>query len=140
MAANLKTFTAMFPELCIVDDNIVQVWIDEANDFLDPAAWGKCFDRACLYFAAHELALSQQRTAAASSTGSIGGGVIQSASADGISVSYAVPNFSTQGTIDESQFSKTPYGLKYLQLRDACLGGGRLAGTQEDTAADQVVL
>lgn len=139
MASSLETFKAMFPELCSVDDNVVELWLTQADEYLCEDSWGKCFDTACLYLAAHELALSLQRQASAASSGGNAGGVVQSASADGLSVGYAVPNFATQGTIDETQYAKTPYGLKYLQLRDNCIAGGRLAGSVQNTATEQVI-
>ena len=136
MAADIEKFKALFPELCSLGDNTIEAWIAEAIDYLCPDSWGECFDRACNYYAAHELALAGQRQDEV--TGSGAGGVVQSASAGGMSVSYAVPNFAVNGTIDEAVYATTPYGKKYLQLRDSCLPSGRLAGTKENTASQQI--
>ena len=137
MASSLETFKMMFPELCDVDDNIVTLWLTQADAYLCEQTWGKCYESACLYLAAHDLALSKQRQASASAAGGGAAGVVQSASADGLSVSYSTPMFATQGSIDETQYAKTPYGQKYLQLRDTCIGNGRLAGSVQNTAAEQ---
>lgn len=137
MAASVDIFKSMFPEFCSVDDNTVELWLNEANDYLDANAWGDCFDRACLYYTAHELSIAMERKNNAQAGGA-GGGIVQSASAGGLNVTYAVPNFATQGSIDEVAYARTPYGTKYLQLRDSCLGAGRLAGTVQNTAEQQV--
>lgn len=137
MAADIETFKAMFPEFCVLGDKTIEIWLAESVDYLDPDTWGDdCIDRACLYLTGHELALVAQRLD--TELGANAGGVVQSAGAGGMSVSYAVPAFATQGTIDEAIYARTPYGLKYLQLRENCLGGGRLAGTREATASQQI--
>lgn len=134
MTVDADTFKAMFPEFCDVADSTVSIWITEGQDFLCPDAWGDCFHRAVLYFTAHNLAQAQQRAANTRSRGgktvvSGGSGALQSASAGGLSVSYATPQFATQGNADEVDFATTPYGIKYLSLRDTCIAAGQLAGT-----------
>jgi hypothetical protein len=143
MAVDLKTFKALFPEFCSIDDDVINLWLSETLDYLSAAAFGDCYDRAALYFTAHELAMSQARLASAQeSDGAVvvqGGGIVQSASAGGLSVSYATPQFAVNGNADDAYYAQTPYGIKYLKLRDTCIGSGRLAGTKQVTADDQVI-
>jgi len=138
MAIDLDTFKAIFPELCDVGSNVVEAFAQEVENYLCPDSWGSCYDTACRYLIAHEIALSKQRQEAAAGAVA-GGGTIQSVSADGLSVSFAVPQFATQGSIDETLYARTPYGLKYLQLRENCIAGGRLAGSVQNTAAEQSI-
>ena len=139
MALDIDTFTAMFPEFCDVPTEALQIWLDEAQSYLCPDSWGECFDRACLYFTAHSLAQSQARAANTQRRNNAtlvqgGNASIASASAGGLSVSYATPQFASQGSASEVDYAQTPYGLKYLALRDTCLATGRLAGTVENRA------
>lgn len=134
MTTTTEQFKAFFPEFCDVPDSVVTVWLDEATSYLDPASWGDCFDRACRYWTAHNLSQSQSRVASPQQQS--GSGAITSASAGGLSVSYAIPDFAVNGTADEIDYSKTEYGVKYLALRDNCLGAGQLCGT---IAIDPVV-
>lgn len=137
MAVVIKDIKDIFPELCDVSDNVAEFWLNHVTDYLCQQSWGDCYDKAVLFLTAHEIALSLQRQASGSAAGGSAGGVVQSASADGLSVSYSVPDYMVNGTIDETQYAKTPYGQKYLQLRDSCLANGRLAGTVQDTVSDQ---
>lgn len=139
MAIDIDIFQGMFPEFCDVDDKVLQIWLDEAQSYLCPDNWGDCFDRACLYFTAHNLAQAQARAANKQTRNGAtliqgGTGQIASASAGGLSVSYATPQFATQGNADEVDYSQTPYGIRYLALRDQCLGAGQLVGTVENRA------
>jgi hypothetical protein len=135
MAFDLPAFRARFPEFAPVVDATVQVWLDDSEADLSPEAWGDCYDRAVLYFAAHQLALSQNRVAGAAvgaggavvTTG--GAGAIASASGGGLSVSFAVPKQATDGSIADAWLLQTAYGQYYLQLRDTCISTGRIAGT-----------
>lgn len=129
MALDTETFKAFYPEFCNVADSVLTVWLDEAGSYLCPDTWGDCFDRACRFWTAHNLSQSQARTANASAGQASGSGAITSASAGGLSVSYAVPDFAVNGGADEIDYSKTEYGIKFMALRDQCFGGGRLAGT-----------
>lgn len=138
MAHELTDFRDEFPEFAPVADATVTRRLNRAAAYLDVDTWGDCFDDAVLYYAAHNLALQQLRAATADSesgnTVIVGGaGAITSASVDGVSTSYATPKNANSGTDEESWLYQTPYGQHYLQLRDNCISGGRIAGTRINT-------
>lgn len=130
MTPDLATFRALFPEFDAVLDATVQLYIDEAAEELDAGAWGRCYGKAVLYYAAHELALAQARQASAATGG--GGevvipqtGKLQSGSEEGISFSFeaSTANKSASG----AWLDQTPYGQAYSALQRQCLSRGRLS-------------
>lgn len=130
MTPDLPTFSLLYPEFDAVEDTVVQFWIDKAIDKLLEEAWGLCYTEGTLAHAAHELALSLARQAsvidAASGDTVIGAtGVITSASAEGLSVSFAQQKSASE-TDDGAFYAQTPYGQHFLALRRECLPRGRL--------------
>lgn len=129
MTPDLATFRALFPEFATIADLTVQLYIDDAADTLDLGAWGRCYPKAVLNYAAHELSLAQNRAASAVVTG---GGVVvpqtgqlASGSEEGISFAFAIG--STPKTFTQEWLSQTPYGQAYLALQRQCLSRGRLS-------------
>lgn len=128
MTPDLATFRALFPEFASVPDASIQVLLTGNEEGLSKSNWGLCFAKAVLYLTAHELALSQARIA-----GSVdaGGGVViaptgqvQSASAEGLSVSFAIPSNQNEY---QAWLAQTPYGQRFLALQRQCLSRGRLS-------------
>lgn len=131
MQADLPTYRALYPEHGPVLDAVVEVQIDAALDHLSRNSWGRCYPRAVLTWAAHEVALAQARQAGAVITegGQVVGqasGTVASASAGGLSVSFAVP--ASASSSDAAYFSQTAYGQRYIALMRECLSRGRMAG------------
>lgn len=120
MIADIGTVRALFEDLATVPDDIVQTYLDDAAVTLSASAWGLCFVKAQLYYAAHHCAL--YRASVAPDAESRGVGAIQSASAEGLSVTFAAP--AGRG---ESQlwWAQTPYGTSYLALQRQCLRQSR---------------
>ena len=129
MTPDLATFRILFPEFASVADEVVQFYLDEALEELDSGAWGRCYAKAVLNYAAHELALAQARAASASNqNGSVvvpQTGKLQSGSEEGISFSFeaSTVNKSASG----EWLAQTPYGQAYLALQRQCLSRGRLS-------------
>lgn len=129
MTPDLATFRALFPEFATVPDATVQLYLDDALDHLSVGAWGRCYAKAVLNYAAHELALAQARAASAVDTG--GGvvvpqtGVLASGSEEGISFAFA--QSSTPKSFTQEWLSQTPYGQAYLALQRQCLSRGELS-------------
>lgn len=117
----LANFRILFPEFASTDDARVSLFLDCAVEEMnsDP-----CYGKATLYRTAHELALSNQQSGDSESVS--GAGAITSASADGLSVSFA--NVDWANSADGSWWSKTPYGQKYMQLISECSKGSRITG------------
>lgn len=130
MTPDLATFRIMFPEFATIDDTVVQFYLDDAGDELDQGAWGRCYAKAVLNYAAHQLALAQARQASAQE-GSGGEvivpqtGVLASGSEEGISFAFA--QSSTPKNATQEWLSQTPYGQAYSALQRQCLDRGRLS-------------
>lgn len=130
MTPDLATFRVLFPEFASVSDAAVGVYLDDAGGHLDQGAWGNCYAKAVMYYAAHELALSMARQASAVDNGSGGvvipqTGKLQSGSEEGISFSFEA---STAGkTANGEWLAQTPYGQRYLSLQRECLDRGHLS-------------
>lgn len=132
-APSLVTFKLRFPEFGDGLDTPIQFWLDEVGAVLCEASFGTCYGEAVETLAAHKLALSQGRQAGAQSNGAgnvqiQAQGAVVSASADGLSVSFATTKAATSGSNREAYLSQTPYGVEYLSLRSRCLPRGRVAG------------
>lgn len=129
MTPDLATFRALFPEFATVADATVQLYLDDALDHLDSGAWGRCYAKAVLNYAAHELALAQARAASAVDTG---GGVVvpqtgQLVSGSEEGISFAFAQSTTPKSFTQEWLSQTPYGQAYLALQRQCLSRGELS-------------
>jgi hypothetical protein len=123
MTPDLATFRALFPEFATVADLTVELYLDDALEHLDQGAWGRCYAKAVLNYAAHELALAQARAASASTQGGSvvipQTGKLQSGSEEGISFSFeaSTANKSANG----EWLAQTPYGQAFMALQRQCL-------------------
>tara|TARA_R110002126_G_scaffold10384_5_gene47310 strand:- start:5971 stop:6363 length:393 start_codon:yes stop_codon:yes gene_type:complete len=124
-APSVDTFKIRFPELISAGDTVIDFWIVDVVEELCEPNFGDCYPVAVETLAAHRLALSLQRQAQAAQGITATVGAVQSASADGLSVSLAVSKAAT-GSGRESYLAQTPYGLEYLSIREKCLGRGRV--------------
>lgn len=120
MARDLATFRLLFPEMTveIASDETVNFWIERAIERLNENAWGRGFDDAVLYWSAHKIALARARAAPSATSGASGAGVLSSATVDGTSASFAVPEHAVSGTKEEMELARTAYGQEYLALMD----------------------
>lgn len=128
-APSIVTFKIRFPELAVATDPVIEFWIDDVAAELSEPNFGDCYPVAVETLAAHKIALSQQRQAQAAQGITPTAGTVQSASADGLSVSMALSKAAT-GSGREAYLSQTPYGVEYLSIREKCLGGGRVSSCQ----------
>lgn len=130
--ADLPGYRALYPEHGPIADAVIEVQITAALEHLSRQRWGRCYPRAVLSFAAHEVSLAQARLAGAVITegGQVVGqaaGTVASASAGGLSVSFAVPTSASRS--DAAYFSQTAYGQRYLALLRECLSRGRVVSS-----------
>ena len=106
-----------------VQDNDIQRGLNEASITFNPNIWASDFEKntAYLYVAAHFMVLNIQAAGGLSSQNlgrgvlSKGGGTIESKGVGSANVAFAVPDYVRQSPI-LSQFMRTDYGQKYLQL------------------------
>ena len=132
LLADLPSYRALYPEHGPIVDAVIEVQIDAALEHLSRQRWGRCYPRAVLTLAAHEVSLAQARQAGAVITenGQVVGqaaGTVASASAGGLSVSFAVPASASRS--DAAYFSQTAYGQRYLALMRECLSRGRVVSS-----------
>ena len=130
LQADLTSYRALYPEHGPVVDAVIEAQLAVALDHLSRKSWGGCYPRAVLTYAAHEVALAQARKAGTVTTesGQVLGhatGTVASASAGGLSVSFAIP--AAASSSDAAYFSQSAYGQRYLALMRECLSRGRLA-------------
>jgi hypothetical protein len=106
-----------------VMDPDVNIALTEAVLVFNPDLWDDLAEQkvAFLLAAAHCLVLNVQAAGGLSAqnmgrgVNSHGGGVVQTKSVGSVSVGFAVPAFVTESKV-LSQFMRTDYGQKYLQL------------------------
>ena len=103
-------FKTRFPEFTSISDARVQLFIDDAVVILNETNWSEKYDLGLYYLTAHYLVLGEKSSAGNSGSN----GQIASKAVDGTSVSYNNP---TLNGSDDSYFSSTSYGQRYLELR-----------------------
>ena len=130
--ADLSGYRALYPEHGPIADGVIEAQIDAALAHLSRQRWGRCYPRAVLSFAAHEVALAHARQAGAVTTedGQVvvqAAGTVAGASAGGLTVAFAVPASASRS--DGAYFSQTAYGQRYLALMRECLSRGRVVSS-----------
>jgi hypothetical protein len=122
-----------------VRDQDISRALNEASSVFNPDLWTSDeVKNAYLYAAAHFLVMNVQMAGGLSSpsTGkgidSRGGGIIQSKSVGQVSVNYSIPESLSNDPL-LTQFMRTDYGQKYLQLLTPRLVGniGVLPGNND---------
>ena len=123
----LDNFRALFPEFDQVDDVRIQLYIDDAIDEMNKKNWGNCWGRAVLYYAAHNLQLSNEKleSKAEGAVSVAEFGRLSSASAGGLNVGFAQSPSST-GSDSGYWLSLTSYGQALSAFANACLPRLRL--------------
>jgi hypothetical protein len=116
---DISVFRARFPEFDPVADATVQMYLDDACGYLSPDAFGDCWERAVLYYAAHLLALAYNRCSSIeAATKPPASGAVSGSSAGGLSVSFA--SGSPKDTT-EAWYQQTGYGQEFLVLASECV-------------------
>ncbi len=105
-----EIFKLRFPEFLCEDDDRIQMFIDDSVIILNETFWGDKYELGLAYLSAHFL-IAGTKTANGDKSVS---GTVSGKSVDGVSISYAVQ---TPNNIQESFFSSTSYGQRYLVLK-----------------------
>ena len=125
LTPDLATFRVLYPEFADVPDNVVLIYLDEDEIAFSPGAWGRCYGKAVLLFAAHELALRLARAASVGPGGVIPQmGVLQSGHEEGIAFAFA--KTAPAGATSE-WLSLSPYGAAFAALQRQCLSRAALS-------------
>jgi hypothetical protein len=126
IVADIATFKTLFPEFAGVGDGVITFYLNFYGDSqagLSLTYWGNTLGEAQLYASAHEIALSQNRQANATTTvdgfvtTSTGAGAMISAGGAQLTVGFGSSATVTQGNDADVYFSKTEYGQRFLLLK-----------------------
>lgn len=115
----LSTFRLVASEFIDVDDKIVNSMIELQRVRISQKAFGDKYDLAVAYLTAHAFKLDEMLKGGGASSGGLVSGAITSEKEGGISVGYTSPTLSRYN--DGSMYSKTAYGLLFLELRSQCI-------------------
>ena len=115
----LSTFRLIASEFNDVDDEKVNSMIGLQGIRISTKAFGDKYDLAVAYLTAHAFKLDEMLKGGSASSGGLVSGAITSEKEGSISVGYAPPTLTRYN--DGSLYSKTAYGLLFLELRSQCI-------------------
>lgn len=120
-APTYAEFVAKYPAFASLTEAAVQDQIDESAALLFLGAWGDWYSTAVELDTAHNLALSSMLMTDAT-TAVIGSGIVSSASAAGVTTSFATPELGEKRT-SRDWYTKSIFGQKFLRLRNVVMPG-----------------
>ena len=115
----LNTFRLVSGEFSDVDDKKVNSMIELQGVRISQKAFGDKYNLAVAYLTAHAFKLDEMLKGGGASSGGLTSGTVVSEKEGSISVGYASPTLSRYN--DGSLYSKTAYGLLFLELRSQCI-------------------
>lgn len=137
----LEEFNLRYPEFLVnppvstednpipeIPEEVVQYWIDWAEDFLCPGQWGSNYRAAILALAAVRVSAWLQGQINGPGTAGVMGPVA-SASVGGESVGYGVRGRTNISFTEEWLKNYPPYGDEYLFLRNSSILGAATTRT-----------
>ena len=119
IAKILSNFRLVASEFDNVSDENVNSMIELQGVRISPKAFGDKYDLAVAYLVAHAFKLDEMLKGGGASSGGLVSGAITSEKEGSISVGYASPLLSRYN--DGSLYSKTAYGLLFIELRSQCI-------------------
>lgn len=119
IAKILSTFRLVASEFENVSDENVTTMIELQGVRISPKAFGDKYNLAVAYLTAHAFKVDEMLKGGGASSGGLLSGAITSEKEGNISVGYSSP--STSQYNDGSLYSKTAYGLLFLELRSQCI-------------------
>lgn len=115
----LSTFRLVASEFNDFDDEKVNSMIELQGVRISQKAFGVKYDLAVAYLTAHAFKLDEMLKGGGASSGVLISGAITSEKEGSISIGYAPPSLSRYN--DGSLYTKTAYGLLFLELRSQCI-------------------
>lgn len=113
----LEIFRIVATEFGDVSDEKVEQFIELSEPLISEKIFGKLYNQALAYLAAHRMKMLGFGSESASATGTIDDALrIGSYSEGGVSISYSVSGGANALTPD-AEYAFTVYGLQYLNLR-----------------------
>ena len=115
----LSTFRLVASEFNDMDDEKVNSMVELQGVRISQKAFGDKYNLAVAYLTAHAFKLDEMLKGGGASSGGLVSGAITTEKEGSISVGYASPTLSRYN--DGSLYSKTAYGLLFLELRSQCI-------------------
>ena len=115
----LSTFRLVASEFGDVDDEKANSMIELQGVRISQKAFGDKYNLAVAYLTAHAFKVDEMLKGGGASSGGLVSGAVVSEKEGSISVGYASPLLSRYN--DGSLYSKTAYGLLFLELRSQCI-------------------
>ena len=115
----LSNFRLVAGEFENVSDDNVTAMIELQGVRISQKAFGDKYDLSIAYLTAHAFKLDEMLKGGGASSGGLISGAITSEKEGSISVGYASPSLSRYN--DGSLYTKTAYGLLFLELRSQCI-------------------
>ncbi len=133
ITADLATFRVMFPEFDQVADATIEFWLDDCLEMLSKTNWSDCYDKAVLYYTAHNIALSQRQQAFSNVNhdgfvNTPATGVVSSMSDKSLSIEFSNSGTVSLGNDNQTWLQQTQYGQRYAALKKQCLPIGSVTG------------
>lgn len=119
IAKILSNFRLVAGEFENVSDKDVTAMIELQGVRISQKAFGDKYDLSVAYLTAHAFKLDEMLKGGGASSGGLTSGTVTSEKEGSISVGYASPTLSRYN--DGSLYSKTAYGLLFLELRSQCI-------------------
>lgn len=105
------------PEFGTMSDDDIQTWIDLAEPYVSKRVFGKLYNQAIAYLAAHFMKMSGLGD---TSTGTVGDSMrVASVSEGNTSVSFNTSLYSGNGA--DAELNLTVYGMSYKRIRSMCV-------------------
>lgn len=105
------------PEFNTMSDDDVQTWIELAEPYVSKKVFGKLYNQALAYLAAHLMKMSGHGD---TSTGTVGDSMrVASVSEGNTSVSFNTSLYS--GNEADAELNLTVYGMSYKRIRSMCV-------------------
>ena len=114
----LELIKATMTEFSEVKEDPINVFLSLAEPLVSQKRFGKLYQQALAYLAAHKMKLAG--LGRKNSLGTVGDTIgISSVSEGKVSVSFS--NSQTGNTTLDSEYGLTVYGMQFLQLRRSCM-------------------
>lgn len=111
------TFKLLAPEFRTVSDDEIDMWMSLAKPFVSKKQFGKLYNQALAYFAAHLMKLSGMGN---DTYGTVADALrLSSVSEGNTSISFNSGAFTSESI--DAELNLTPYGIAFRRIRRICI-------------------
>lgn len=113
----IDTLRLVAPEVCTMSEEDIQTWVYLAEPYVSKKVFGKLYNQATAYLAAHFMKMSGLGD---TSMGTVGDSMrVASVSEGNTSVSFNTSLYS--GNEADAELNLTVYGMSYKRIRSMCV-------------------